>query len=106
MTTTAIDARKSTDQSSIADESKSVTRQVEHARAFAASKGWTVDERFIFVDDGISGAETRKLLAKERLLQLLAGGRAPFEALVMQASDRLSRRDGDEAIRELKTIAR
>jgi site-specific DNA recombinase len=102
----AIYARKSTDQSSVADESKSVTRQVEHARAFATSQGWTVDERFIFIDDGISGAERKKLLAKERLLQQLAGGRAPFQVLVMQANDRLSRRDGDEAIGELKMIAR
>jgi DNA invertase Pin-like site-specific DNA recombinase len=38
----AIYARKSTDQN-IADEEKSVTRQVERARAFAERKGWTVD---------------------------------------------------------------
>ena len=38
----AIYARKSTEQLGRADEHKSVTRQVEHARAFAATKGWTV----------------------------------------------------------------
>src|SRR5687768_6099755 len=53
----AIYARKSTDQSTVADEAKSVTRQVDHARAYAAKHGWTVDDRCIFVDDGISGAE-------------------------------------------------
>jgi len=26
-------------------------------RAYAARKGWTVDDRYIYVDDGISGAE-------------------------------------------------
>ena len=38
----AIYARKSTDQN-IADEEKSVTRQVDRARAYAERKGWTVD---------------------------------------------------------------
>jgi DNA invertase Pin-like site-specific DNA recombinase len=39
----AIYARKSTDQSDRADEARSVTRQVEHAKAYAATKGWTGD---------------------------------------------------------------
>ena len=50
--------RKSTDQN-IADEEKSVTRQVERARAYAARKGWTVAEEHVYTDDGISGAEFR-----------------------------------------------
>ena len=37
----AIYARKSTDQN-VSDEEKSIARHVEHARAFAARKGWTV----------------------------------------------------------------
>ena len=41
----------------VGDEEKSVTRQIEHAKAYAAKKGWTVSEEHIFVDDGISGAE-------------------------------------------------
>ena len=36
-------ARKSTEQN-VSDEEKSVTRQVEHARAYAVKKGWTVAE--------------------------------------------------------------
>jgi hypothetical protein len=59
MTVAAIYARKSTDQSAVADEAKSVTRQVDHARAYAAKKGWRIDERFIFTDDGISGGGVR-----------------------------------------------
>jgi hypothetical protein len=35
----------------------SVDRQVEHAMAYAARKGWTVDPTHVYVDDGISGAE-------------------------------------------------
>jgi Resolvase, N terminal domain len=53
----AIYARKSTDQTGVAEEQKSMTRQVEHARAYALRKGWTVDEPCVFVDDGISGAK-------------------------------------------------
>jgi DNA invertase Pin-like site-specific DNA recombinase len=55
--TAAVYARKSTDQTGVADEQKSVARQVEHARQYAVQKGWTVDEAAIFIDDGISGAE-------------------------------------------------
>jgi DNA invertase Pin-like site-specific DNA recombinase len=50
-------ARKSTEQNGVADEQKSVARQVEHAKAYAARKGWIVDEAHVYVDDGISGAE-------------------------------------------------
>ena len=38
----AIYARKSNQQDNIAKDAKSVARQVEHARAYAARKGWTV----------------------------------------------------------------
>jgi DNA invertase Pin-like site-specific DNA recombinase len=37
--TAAIYARKSTDQSGVSVEQRSVARQVEHARAYAARKG-------------------------------------------------------------------
>jgi DNA invertase Pin-like site-specific DNA recombinase len=47
-------ARKSTEQNGLAESS--VSRQVEHARAYAARKGWTVTDEHIYVDDGISGA--------------------------------------------------
>lgn len=40
----AIYARKSTEQNGVADEQKSVSRQVDHARAYAQRKGWAVDE--------------------------------------------------------------
>ncbi len=53
----AIYARKSTEQTCVSDQEKSVTRQVNHATAYAAGKGWTVDTDHIYSDDGISGAE-------------------------------------------------
>lgn len=53
----AIYARKSTAQTGVAEEAKSVTRQIDAARACAVAKGWTVDDSAVFVDDGISGAQ-------------------------------------------------
>jgi DNA invertase Pin-like site-specific DNA recombinase len=53
----AVYARKSTEQTGVADDQKSVTRQIEHARAYATAKGWLVDPAHVYVDDGISGAE-------------------------------------------------
>ncbi len=50
---TAIYARKSTEQTGVMEEEKSVTRQIEHAKGYAQRKGWTVAEECIFVDDGI-----------------------------------------------------
>ena len=42
----AIYARKSTEQNGVGDEEKSVTRQIEHAKAYATKKGWTVQPFF------------------------------------------------------------
>ena len=45
----AIYARKSTEQNGVADDAKSVTRQIERSREFAARHGWTVADAQIFV---------------------------------------------------------
>ena len=37
-------ARKSTEQNGVGDEEKSVTRQIEHTKAYATKKGWAVTE--------------------------------------------------------------
>ena len=103
---TAIYARKSTDQSDRADDAKSVTRQIENARTFAAARGWTIAEGHVYADDGISGAAVSKLKSRQRLLDQIHSGRAPFQALVVRDRSRFSRRDGDESFAELKAIAR
>src|SRR5688500_18106174 len=87
--TAAIYARKSTEQT-VADEQKSVSRQVAHGRDYAARKGWTVDEALIFVDDGISGAEFANRPGFLRLMNTLRP-RAPFQVLVMSEESRLGR---------------
>jgi site-specific DNA recombinase len=102
----AIYARKSTAQTDREGDEKSVGRQITNARAFAVSKGWRVDDTHIYSDDAVSGAEVTKLRQKQRMLELVGSGAAPFSAIVMQSNDRLSRRDGDEAVAEMKEIAR
>src|SRR5262245_35981696 len=88
--TAAIYARKSTDQTGVADEQKSVARQVEHARAYATRKGWIVDEACVFVDDGISGAEFANRPGFLRLMNALKP-RPPFQVLIMSEESRLGR---------------
>ncbi len=86
----AILARKSTEQVGVTDEQRSVTRQVEHARAYALARGWVVRDEYIFVDDGISGAEFRKRPGLTRLLNALRP-HPPFQVLLMSEESRLGR---------------
>ena len=86
----AIYARKSTEQNGVADEARSVARQIENARAYATRKGWTVDDGFVFVDDGISGAEFAKRPGFLLLMNALKP-RPPFQVLVMSEESRLGR---------------
>src|SRR5215813_1850523 len=85
---TAIYARKSTEQN-VSDDAKSVSRQVEHAQAFAKRHGWIVDPLMIFVDDAISGAEFQRRPGLARLLAAVPS--KAFGAIVMAAPDRLGR---------------
>ena len=100
----AIYARKSTDQSAVPDEAKSVTRQIDHAKAYAARKGWTVPEACIFVDDGISGAELKRRPGVQQLRAALKPG-APFQVLIVSEQSRLSR-DTSDTLQVLKELAR
>jgi site-specific DNA recombinase len=86
----AIYARKSTEQNGVGDDEKSVARQIEHARAYAVRKGWTVDDAHVYSDDGISGAEFKKRPGFLRLLNALSP-RPPFQVLVMSEESRLGR---------------
>jgi len=88
--TAAIYARKSTDQSGISDEQRSVARQVEHARAYAARKGWRVLDEHVYVDDGISGAEFANRPGFLRLMNALKP-RPLFQALIISEESRLGR---------------
>jgi DNA invertase Pin-like site-specific DNA recombinase len=83
-------ARKSTQQQGITEDTKSITRQVEHARLYAARKGWTVVDEHVYVDDGISGAEFLKRPGFLRLMNALKP-RPPFQVLIMSEGSRLGR---------------
>lgn len=86
----AIYARKSTDQNGVSDDEKSVARQIKHAKLYAAGKGWTVSEEYVFVDDGISGAEFVKRPDFIRLMNSLKP-HPPFQVLIMSEESRLGR---------------
>lgn len=86
----AIYARKSTEQTSVSEDQKSVTRQIEHAKDYAKRKGWRVAEEHIYSDDGISGAEFVKRPGFIRLMNSLKP-RPPFSVLIMSEESRLGR---------------
>jgi DNA invertase Pin-like site-specific DNA recombinase len=100
----AVYARKSTDQSAVADEAKSVARQIAHAKSYAERKGWTLTESCIFVDDGVSGAELEKRPGVQRLRAALKP-RSPFQILIVSEQSRLSR-DTSDTLQVLKELAR
>src|SRR5262245_42140074 len=93
----AVYARRSTEQNGVADKARSVARQLAHARAYAARKGWTVADEHVYADDGISGAlfgDQRPGLA--RLLNALRP-RPAFNALIMSEESRLGREQVETA---------
>jgi len=47
----AIYARKSTDYSDRNTEARSTQRQIQSGSKYATAKGWTVDPRYVFVDE-------------------------------------------------------
>src|SRR5436190_2151160 len=80
-------ARKSTEQN-VADDEKSVRRQIDLAVVCARENGFTVPAEHIYVDDAISGAEFDRRPGLMRLLNTI-GRRAPFAALFLADKDRL-----------------
>jgi site-specific DNA recombinase len=80
-------ARKSTDQTGVADDAKSVTRQTEGGTAFIESKPWSLGP--VFQDDGISGAEFERRPGFVAMMDAArAGG---FQVLVISEESRLGR---------------
>jgi site-specific DNA recombinase len=86
----AVYARKSNDQVGVADDQRSVERQIGHAKAYAKSQGWKVADDCIFSDDGISGAEFAARPGYMRMLNALKP-RAPFSVLIVSELSRLGR---------------
>ena len=88
----AIYARKSTDDSDRNTEARSTQRQIESGTKYATAKGWTVDPRYIFVDENTSGAEWKHRSGFNALLAALDGSpRAPFDVLIVSELSRIGR---------------
>jgi len=87
----SIYARKSTAETGMNDEEKSVTRQIEHGKAYALTKGWTVSEDHINSDDGIRGAEFDDRRPGVIRLMSALKPKPPFQVLVMSEESRLGR---------------
>ena len=101
----AVYARKSTAQDGVSEDAKSVTRQIEQARAFAARKGWAVLSDHIYVDDAVSGAEWgARRPAFVRLMASLKP-RAPFDVLIVSEESRIGRESVEVgyAVKQLTT---
>jgi site-specific DNA recombinase len=94
---TAIYVRKSSEQN-VSDEEKSVTRQIDHGRAYAERKGWTVDDAHVYADDGISGAEFVKRCGLNALLAMIRQRPCPVQALVTMEVSRLGREQTETAV--------
>ncbi len=90
--------RKSNEQN-VADDAKSVTRQIERAKEYASKKGWRFDEDLVFTDDGISGAEFKNRPGLTRLLETVKG-KHKLGVLIVSEQSRLGR----DTIRTLALI--
>ncbi len=98
----AIYARKSTQQTDVAEEAKSVTRQVDGAKAFITMKGWTLDDHHIYQDDGVSGALFANRAEFQRMMRDAAAG--AFQAVVFYDLDRFGR-NARQTMLALNTLA-
>jgi DNA invertase Pin-like site-specific DNA recombinase len=85
----AIYARKSTAQKGVTDEQKSVTVQLDDARAHAAKMGWRVVAEFS--DDGLSGTEWKRRKDLQRMLAMALQPNPPFTKVVVSEQKTLGR---------------
>lgn len=84
-------ARKSTDEPGKDQDAKSVTRQIERAREYAAKRGWAFDDRLVFSDEGISGAEFKNRPGLNALLDQVRQPKHHLEVLIVSEQSRLGR---------------
>ena len=92
--------RKSSDEGDKGAADKSVVRQLARAQEYAEKKGWTLDDRFIFTDDGVSGAEFSEKRPGFQSLMAALFPRPEFQVLIVSEQSRLGR----DTIRTLYAI--
>lgn len=71
-------------------EARSTARQIESATRYAEVKGWTVDPRYVFMDDAVSGAEWKRRPGFNALLAALEP-RPPFGFVIVSELSRIGR---------------
>lgn len=81
------------------DEGHSLGEQEQRCRAFAEGQGWTVDNRHVYVEAGVSGAKASRP-ALDALMQAAEAGE--FGMLVAADMDRIGR----SAVNTLETLGR
>ncbi len=86
----AIYVRKSTAQTGMSEDARSVERQKSRARDYAARRGWTIADEHVYEDDGISGAEFARRPGFQRLIETLKR-LSPFQYLIVMDESRLGR---------------
>jgi DNA invertase Pin-like site-specific DNA recombinase len=85
----AIYARKSTDERDVAQEARSTERQIDGARAFITTQGWTLDDAHVYTDNAKSGA---LFAGRARFQKMMADAAAgAWDALVFYDLDRFGR---------------
>jgi site-specific DNA recombinase len=92
-------APKSTDEGDKAADAKSCARQIARAKEYAAKRGWRFDERYVFSDDGVSGAEFKNRPSLNALLTAVKETHR-LDALIVSEQRRLGR----DTIRTLALI--
>ncbi len=85
----AIYARKSNDEGERAAKEKSVTQQIDAAKRFIQSQGWSVAPDSIYKDDAVSGALTVGREGFEALARAATAKR--FDVVVVDDQDRIAR---------------
>jgi site-specific DNA recombinase len=83
-------SNKAKAKTSRADTTASVPLQIQRCREFAAARGWKVDDRYIFQDLAISGAEFKKRPGLKSLLAAIEA-KPPFQVLLVTEVSRLGR---------------
>ncbi len=82
--------RKSNDEGQKSAELKSTQLQLDEIRAFATLRGWTLDNRYIWSDDAVSGAEFIRRPGLRAMLDAL-DPKPPFQVLIVTEPSRLGR---------------
>src|SRR5260370_16407880 len=99
MVTAGCYARKATDEGDKAADAKSCARQIARAKEYAATRGWRFDERYVFSDDGVSGAEFKNRPSLNALLSAVKETHR-LNMLIVSEQSRLGR----DTIRTLALI--